>query len=76
MSSARQSLIVVGSVNGPVNIRALQNSVVVAAAKQVRVFGCKDVDLYLHTGSGPVIEESTGVRVAPIVKTFVSSVAT
>jgi len=66
ITNINSSIVLAGIVNGPISIRNVSNSVVVVAAKQVRVFGCKNINLYVHAASGPVIEESSGVRVAPI----------
>jgi hypothetical protein len=71
LSKITKSLVVVGRVDGPISIRNVEHSVVVVAAKQFRMFGCKDVDVYLHAVSEPVIEESHEIRFAPLLDGFV-----
>jgi len=61
-----RSLVVVGHVNGPAHITAVQDSIVVVVAKQVRIHECRNVDVYLHCTSRPIIEDCAGMRFAPI----------
>lgn len=68
-----KSLIVAGRVNGPVHITAVTDSVIVVAARQVRIHECRDVDIYLHCRSHPIIEDCTGMRLAPLPACYVSS---
>ncbi|KAG5951556.1 hypothetical protein E4U53_002810 [Claviceps sorghi] len=60
------SLIIAGHVDGPVHITGVTNSVIVVLARQVRIHECKDVDIYMHCTSRPIIEDCTGMRFAPI----------
>lgn len=68
----KNSLVVAGHVAGPVHITALKNTVVVVAARQVRIHECKNVDVYLHCASHPIIEDCSGMRFAPIPELYVS----
>ncbi|OTB03172.1 hypothetical protein M426DRAFT_321967 [Hypoxylon sp. CI-4A] len=66
LKDIRQSLIIAGHVAGPVHITGLQNSIVVVAARQVRIHECKNVDVYLYCASHPIIEDCSGMRFAPL----------
>ncbi|KAL2117430.1 hypothetical protein VTJ04DRAFT_7090 [Mycothermus thermophilus] len=59
-----RSVIVAGHVDGPVHVTNLRESVVMVAARQVRIHECVDVVFYLHCGSRPIIEDCKGVRFA------------
>ncbi len=60
------SLVIAGHVNGAVHITGVADSVVVVAARQVRIHECSNVDLYLHCTGRPIIEDCTAMRFAPI----------
>ncbi|KAI0849374.1 TBCC-domain-containing protein [Daldinia vernicosa] len=66
LNNIKESLIVAGHVAGPVHITGLRNSIVVVAARQVRIHECENVDLYLHCSSHPIIEDCSGMRFAPL----------
>ena len=68
----RGSLIVAGHVAGPVHITSISDSIVVVSAHQVRIHECKNVDIYLHCSSHPIIEDCSGMRFAPLPKCYVS----
>lgn len=70
LKNIRGSLLVCGTVAGPVHITGVKNSTVVVAARQVRIHECENVDLYLHCGSHPIIEDCSGMRFAPIPATY------
>lgn len=72
LKNVTDSLIVAGDVRGPVHVTGLRNSVVVVVAKQVRLHECNEVDIYLHCGSHPIIEDCKTMRFAPAPATFVS----
>lgn len=65
-------LIVAGRVAGPVHITGVKDSIIVVSARQVRIHECKDVDIYLHCGSHPIIEDCTGMHFAPLPECYVS----
>lgn len=73
IKSISKSLIVAGHVNGPAHITGVSDSIVVVAARQVRIHECNNVDFYLHCGSRPIIEDCSGVRFAPIPACYVSN---
>ncbi|OAA45403.1 Tubulin binding cofactor C [Metarhizium rileyi] len=64
------SLVVAGHVNGPVHITGVSNSIIVVTARQVRMHECKNVDIYLHCTSHPIIEDCTGIRFAQLPKCY------
>lgn len=64
-------LIVAGRVTGPVHITGVKNSVIVVSARQVRIHECTNVDIYLHCGSHPIIEDCTDMRFAPLPECYV-----
>ncbi|RYP46201.1 hypothetical protein DL768_007557 [Monosporascus sp. mg162] len=66
LRNVRRSLVVAGRVDGPAHVTGVESSVVVVAARQVRMHDCRDVDVYLHCASHPIIENCSGVRFAPI----------
>ncbi|KAH6606022.1 hypothetical protein Trco_005175 [Trichoderma cornu-damae] len=59
-------LIVAGRVNGPIHINDVSNSTLVVIARQVRIHNCRDVNIYLHCASHPIIEDCSGMRFAPL----------
>ncbi|KAK8075905.1 tubulin binding cofactor C [Apiospora phragmitis] len=70
ITKIHRSLLVCGTVTGPVHITGVKNSIIVVAARQVRIHECENVDLYLHCGSHPIIEDCSGMRFAPIPSTY------
>ena len=72
LKNIKDSLIIAGRVAGPVHITGLSHSIVVVIARQVRIHECKDVDVYLHCTSHPIIEDCSNMRFAPLPPCFVS----
>lgn len=72
ISDVRNCLIVAGHVAGPAHITGIRDSVVVVAARQVRIHECRNVDFYLYCGSGPIIEDCSNIRFAPLPTCHVS----
>ncbi|KAL3594649.1 hypothetical protein FPOAC2_08965 [Fusarium poae] len=66
IKNVTKSLIVGGRVNGAVHITGVSDSIVVVVARQVRIHECSNVDIYLHCGSHPIIEDCSGMRFAPL----------
>ncbi|KAJ4163732.1 hypothetical protein LMH87_005440 [Akanthomyces muscarius] len=66
MRAIKKSLIVAGRVAGPVHITGISDSILVLVAHQVRIHDCKNVDIYLHCTSHPIIEDCSGLRFAPL----------
>ncbi|KAH8880354.1 hypothetical protein GQ53DRAFT_788736 [Thozetella sp. PMI_491] len=72
LKSIENSLIIAGHVNGPAHITGIKNSIIVVAARQVRIHECENVDVYLHCTSRPIIEDCKGMRFAPTPKTYIT----
>ncbi|KAK7937194.1 Tubulin-specific chaperone C [Apiospora aurea] len=70
IKNIRNSLLVCGTVAGPTHITGVKDSIIVVASRQVRIHECENVDLYLHCGSHPIIEDCSGMRFAPIPATY------
>ncbi|KAI1150011.1 tubulin-specific chaperone C [Nemania diffusa] len=66
LKNIRSSLVVAGHVAGPAHITGVQDSVVVVAARQVRMHDCRNVQVYLHCASHPIIEDCSQVAFAPL----------
>lgn len=66
LKNIRHSLIIAGHVAGPAHITGVEDSVIVVAARQVRMHDCKNVRVYLHCASHPVIEDCSQVAFAPL----------
>ena len=74
IKTVRQSLLICGRVDGAVHITDVRNSTIVVSSKQFRMHECKDVDVYLSCWSRPIIEDSNGIRFAPVPDPYVSHV--
>jgi hypothetical protein len=74
IKNVTKSLIVAGRVNGPVHITGVSDSTIVVVARQVRIHECSNVDIYLHCGSHPIIEDCSGMRFAPLPEVYVSPI--
>jgi len=72
MKNIKHSLIIAGQVAGAAHITGVENSVIVVASRQVRMHDCKNVDVYLHCASRPIIEDCSNVRFSPIPERHVS----
>ncbi|KAF2814047.1 TBCC-domain-containing protein [Mytilinidion resinicola] len=72
LKNIKHSLIVCGQVAGATHVTGVENSVVVAATRQFRMHGSKNVDVYLHSASRPIVEECEGVRFAPLPTSYVT----
>ncbi|KAI0177154.1 tubulin binding cofactor C [Pestalotiopsis sp. NC0098] len=66
IKNIKQSLLICGTVAGPAHITGIRDSVIVVAARQVRVHECHNVSFYLRCGSHPIIEDCKDVRFAPL----------
>ncbi|KAI5921995.1 tubulin binding cofactor C [Camillea tinctor] len=76
LKNIRRSLIVAGHVAGPAHITGIEDSVIVVAARQVRIHECRNVDVYLHCQSHPIIEDCEGMRFAPLPDLYASDTTT
>jgi len=74
LKNIKASLVVCGQVAGATHITGLERSVIVAATRQFRMHGSKNVDVYLHCASRPIVEECEGVRFAPLPGVFATDV--
>ncbi|KAL5614970.1 hypothetical protein BROUX41_005037 [Berkeleyomyces rouxiae] len=70
MKNISNSVVVSGTVTGPVHITAIRNSVLVIVARQVRIHECHNIDIYLHCGSRPIIEDCSNLRFAPVTEYY------
>lgn len=72
LKNNRESLIIAGHVAGAAHITGVENSIIVVASRQVRMHDCKNVDVYLHCASRPIIEDCHNIRFSPIPECHVS----
>ncbi|KAG4418498.1 hypothetical protein IFR04_008392 [Cadophora malorum] len=72
LQSVKDSLIIAGHVAGAAHITGVENSIIVVASRQVRMHDCKNVDIYLHCGSRPIIEDCSNVRFSPIPECYMT----
>lgn len=72
LKNVERSLIVAGNVAGPAHITGVLDSIIVVSARQVRIHECRNVDIYLHCSSHPIIEDCSNMRFAPLPSSFVS----
>ncbi|KAF2827245.1 tubulin-specific chaperone-like protein c [Ophiobolus disseminans] len=70
LKNIKDSLIVCGQIAGAIHITNVENSVLVITCRQSRMHGSKNVDVYLHSLSRPIIEDCQNVRFAPLPQTF------
>ena len=71
LQSIKDSLIIAGHVAGAAHITGVENSIIVVESRQVRMHDCKNVDIYLHCASRPIIEDCSNVRFSPIPECYV-----
>jgi tubulin-specific chaperone C len=67
------SLVACGQVSGPIHLTGVVKSVLVVSCRQFRMHDCRNVDVYLHCASRPIIEDCEGIRFAPLPEPFVCS---
>ncbi|KAI0439801.1 tubulin-specific chaperone C [Xylaria telfairii] len=66
LKNIKHSLIIAGHVAGPAHITGIEDGILVVAARQVRMHDCKNVHVYLHCTSHPIIEDCSEVAFAPL----------
>lgn len=66
LKNIKHSLVIAGHVAGPAHVTGIEDSIIVVTSRQVRIHECKNVDIYLHCASRPIIEDCSNVRFAPI----------
>lgn len=71
LKSLQTSLIICGQVSGAIHITGVENSVIVVTSRQFRMHASKNVDVYLHCASRPIIEDCEAIRFAPIPESYV-----
>ncbi|KAI3325489.1 tubulin-specific chaperone C [Xylariaceae sp. AK1471] len=71
LKNIKHSLIIAGHVAGPAHITGVEDSIIVVAARQVRMHDCKNVHVYLHCTSHPIIEDCSQVAFAPLPSYYV-----
>lgn len=76
LKNIKESLIIAGRVAGAAHITAVEDSILAVASRQVRMHDCKNVDVYLHCASRPIIEDCENVRFSPIPECYVSPLST
>lgn len=72
LKNIKHSLIIAGQVAGAAHITGVEDSIIVVASRQVRMHDCKNVNIYLHCASRPIIEDCSNVRFSPIPECHVS----
>jgi len=73
LKNIKSSLIIAGHVAGAAHITGVENSIIVVASRQVRMHDCKNVDIYLHCASRPIIEDCSNIRFSPIPECYMTS---
>jgi len=73
LQSIKDSLIIAGHVAGAAHITGVENSIIVVESRQVRMHDCKNVDIYLHCASRPIIEDCSNVRFSPIPECYMTT---
>lgn len=73
VKGVKECLVVAGHVAGAAHVTGVRDSVLVVAARQVRMHDCVNVDVYLHCASRPIIEDCENVRFSPIPGCYVST---
>lgn len=61
-----QSVIVCGTVEGPIHVSGVKSSVIQVKARQFRIHNSRDVDVYMSCASRPTLENSTNIRLAKL----------
>ncbi|KAK5995588.1 Tubulin-specific chaperone C-like protein [Cladobotryum mycophilum] len=74
LKDINRSLIIAGRVAGSIHISGISDSILVVVARQVRIHECKNVDIYLHCASHPIIEDCSGMRFAPLPESYMTDV--
>jgi len=72
LKNIKNSLIIAGHVAGAAHITGVEDTILVVASRQVRMHDCKNVDVYLHCASRPIIEDCHNVRFSPIPETYMT----
>jgi hypothetical protein len=73
LKNLSNSLIICGKVAGAIHITSIEHTVLVLSCRQFRMHGSKNVDVYLHSASRPIIEDCENVRFAPLSGHFLNT---
>ncbi|KAE8449969.1 hypothetical protein EG329_007108 [Mollisiaceae sp. DMI_Dod_QoI] len=73
LKNIKNSLVIAGHVAGAAHITGVEDSIIVVASRQVRMHDCKNVDIYLHCASRPIIEDCNNVRFSPMPKNYMTA---
>lgn len=73
LKNIKNSLIIAGHVAGAAHITGAEDSIIVVASRQVRMHDCKNVDIYLHCASRPIIEDCNNVRFSQIPENYMTA---
>jgi tubulin-specific chaperone C len=69
-----RSVIVCGVISGPIHITNMTDSILVVSCRQFRMHECKNVDVYLHCGSKPIVEDVEVIKFAPLPDIYVCQI--
>lgn len=72
LKNIASSTLITGRVSGATHITDIARTKLYVSTQQFRMHGAKDVDVYLHCASRPIIEDCEGVRFAPLPESMVS----
>ncbi|KAF2868907.1 putative tubulin-specific chaperone c [Massariosphaeria phaeospora] len=72
LKNIKESLVVCGQVLGPAHITGVEDSVILVSCRQFRMHGSKNVVVYLHCASRPIIEDCEDIRFAPLPDAYVT----
>lgn len=66
INAVDSSLLVIPLITGPAHMSNMTNTTLILQCRQFRLHSCKDIDVYLHCSSRPIIEDCEGIRFAPL----------
>jgi hypothetical protein len=66
LKNVLSSTIITGQVSGATHITDVASTKLYVTTRQFRMHGAKNVDVYLHCASRPIIEDCEGIRFAPL----------
>ncbi|KAI9778371.1 MAG: hypothetical protein M1816_004129 [Peltula sp. TS41687] len=60
------SLLILPPITGPAHMTRMTNCTLVLRSRQFRLHSCRNVDVYVHCSSRPIVEDCEGIRFAPL----------
>ncbi|KZM22582.1 uncharacterized protein EKO05_0009573 [Ascochyta rabiei] len=72
LKNIEKSVVVCGTVAGATHITDVRDTKIFAGTRQFRMHGARNVDVYLHCASRPIIEDCEGVRFAPLPEAYIT----